>query len=84
MEEDIYCIVLTNLKSIEKNYTVALTEASNDKLYEELKKDLDKVALMQRKVFNYMNDQGYYDLKCVKDSDISKLYNELTEKYGNL
>ena len=84
MEEDVYYIALSDLKAIEKNYVVALTEASNDKLYKELKKDLDTVATMQRKIFNKMNDKGYYNLKCASDKELNALCDELNNKYNNI
>ncbi len=84
MEEDVYYIALSDLKAIEKNYVVALTEASNDKLYKELKKDLDTVATMQRKIFNKMNDKGYYNLKYASDKELNALCDELNNKYNNI
>lgn len=84
MEENIYYIVLSKFKELEKNYTVALTEASCDELYEELKKDFDKVADFQRKLFNEMNSKGYYKLKYSNKEEIKDLIDELNTKYDQI
>lgn len=57
-DKDITNSLLTTLKNMTKNYAVALTEASNDNLYKELKKQFDEISKLQRETFETLFRNG--------------------------
>ena len=59
-DKDFIGALLTCLKDLEKNYTVALTEASNEYLFEKYKTIFDQIANMQRNVYELMFRKGWY------------------------
>ena len=50
-DEDYLNSVLSSFKEMSKNYSIALTEASNEALYKTLKKQYDSITNMQRSLF---------------------------------
>ena len=84
IDQDYMTILLCHFKELEKNLTVALTEASNQKLYKELKKMFDSIANTQRLAYELMFNYGWYSLEKAKDTKIKTLENELQTKIDNL
>lgn len=82
--QDYMTTLLTHLKELEKNMTVALTEASNEQLYKEYKKMLDNIADAQRKSYEFMFFMGWYSLEKANDSKIDALHKELQTQLENL
>ena len=76
-DQDYMTILLTLLKAIEKNITVALTESSNETLYKEFKKIFDDIAKMQRDAYELMFRNGWYKLEEAEDKKIKTLEQEL-------
>lgn len=83
-DQDYMTILLTHLKELEKNMTVALTEASNEKLYKEYKKMFDAISDAQRKAYELMFYLGWYTLEQAKDTKIETLEQELQTQLSNL
>lgn len=83
-EQDYMTILLTHLKELEKNMTVALTEASNEKLYKEYKKIFDAIADAQRKSYELMFFLGWYSLEEAKNTKVVTLHKELQTQLDNL
>ena len=83
-DQDYMTILLTHFKELEKNLTVALTEASNQKLYKELKKMFDSIANTQRLAYELMFNYGWYSLEKAKDTKITTLEKELQTQLDNL
>lgn len=77
-------LVLTLEKDIVKNYSVALTEASCDYLYDNFNSMFERVSKMQREVFNLMNSKGFYNLKQVEQEKITEKLNSLTQKNSEI
>jgi len=73
-------LVLTLEKDMVKNYAVALTEASNEYLYDRYNSMFEKISKMQREVFELMNSKGFYNLKQVSKQEIIEKLNTLTSK----
>lgn len=69
--------LLTTLKAIVKDYTVALTEVSNETLFSKYKKMYDDLLQLQRETFETMFRCGFYKLE---EADATKM----TEKYQTL
>lgn len=76
--------LLSCLKEMTKNYAVALTEASNEYLYNEYKEVFDKISKMQRDVFELMFRNGWYSLEEVKSTKLKDKYNTLSGELKTL
>lgn len=76
--------LLTHLKDMSKNYCVAMSEASNEKLYDMYTSMFKKISKMQRDVYELMFRCGWYPMECVSDTKISSKYNMLTTEYTDL
>lgn len=76
--------LLSCLKEMTKNYAVALTEASNEYLYNEFKEVFDKISKMQREVFELMFRNGWYSLEEVKGTKLKDKYKTLNEELKTL
>ena len=59
-EKDYLTSLLTSLKDIEKNYVIAMTEASNEYLYKAYKDIFLNLADLQRKVYEIMFQNGNF------------------------
>ena len=58
-DEDYLNSVLSSFKEMSKNYSIVLTEASNETLYKTLKKQYDAITNMQRSLFELMFEYGW-------------------------
>lgn len=73
-----YCTcLLSTLKDMEKNYALAMNEASNEWLYNIHRDTFLDIATLQRKVYTLMFQNGWYQLEAVE-------VKKLTEKYDML
>ena len=85
LNEKDYCLCLLNsLKEMEKNYCLAMSEASNEWLYGIYKDTMIRVADLQRKVFNLMFQNGWYQLESVEKKKLTDKYNMLNKDYKDL
>lgn len=82
-DRDYLNYLLSYLKEMVKNYAIALTEVSNEKLYYKYKKLFDEYSIMQREVFNYMLSSGWYQLKMADSSKIEEKYLYFKEEMEN-
>ena len=80
-DKDYMTRCLTYLKDMEKNYTVALTEASNEELYKKYLEHFKLIAQMQRDVYEVMFSYGWYELQTASCSDITTKYNTLSKEF---
>lgn len=76
--------LLGTLKEMVKNYAVALTEASNEYLYEEYKKMFDEYSSLQRRVFEIMFKKGWYVLEKSETKKINDKYQTLSKEFTDL
>lgn len=83
-DKDYITCLLSKLKDLVKNYTVALTEASNEYLYNEYKSIFDKYSTMQREVFELMFQKGFYSLEEADENKINEKYNLLNQDFVDL
>ena len=84
MDKIYMTMAISLLKDLEKNYTVAMSEASNDKLYKIFKNSFDKISTMQRNTFNIMNKNKMYTLKNVKSDEIKTSYNTINKEFKKI
>ena len=83
-DKDYLTNLLTLLKDMEKNLTVALTECSNEKLYKELKTMFDEYSAIQREAYELMFKNGWYQLECAPKAKVSNLLSNLNSELNDL
>ena len=76
--------LLSELKCMEKNYAVALTEASNETLYDIFKTMFDEVSNMQREVYELMFRCGWYPMEPVENNKLTEKINTLSQQLTDL
>lgn len=80
-----YCTcLLSTLKDMEKNYCIAMTEASNEWLYDIYKDVFLDIADLQRKVYMLMFENGWYALENVAQTKLDEKMNMLSQEYQDL
>ena len=83
-DKDYITCLLTTLKEMSKNYVIAMTEASNEELYNIYKDSFLNIISLQREVFELMFRKGWYVLENVDVSKINTKYNTLLQEYQDL
>ena len=82
-DKDYMNCLLSSLKEMVKNYSTALTEASNEELYTSYKSMFDNYISMQRDVYEFMFRKGWYSLEKADmqkvNSKIQMLNQEITD-----
>lgn len=83
-DKDYIGSLLSCLKEMVKNYTVALTEASNEQLYQEYKDMFLEYLQLQRDVYELMFKKGWYVLEKADNNKINLKYQTLMDEFKNL
>ena len=83
-DKDYITCLLTTLKEMEKNYVTAMTEASNEHLYQSYTSVFTKITNLQREVYELMFRKGWYSLELAEQQKITEKYNALSQEYQNL
>lgn len=83
-DKDYITCLLTILKDMVKNYTIAMTEASNENLYQSYNSTFKKLIELQRETFELMFRKGWYSLEKTEVSKISEKYQTLSQEYQDL
>ena len=83
-EKDYLTHFLCMLKDLEKNMAIALTEASNEKLYEAYKKMFDTISEFQRQAYELMFKYGWYSLEQATKTKIDSLFKTLQKELESL
>lgn len=83
-DKDYMNSLLSTLKEMEKNYTVAMIEASCENLYQEYKNMFENYVSLQRKVYELMFKKGWYVLEKVDSNKISSKYQTLNQEFMGL
>lgn len=85
LNEKDYCMcLLSTLKEMEKNMVVAMTEASNEWLFERYQGIFQSLSDYQRRVYTLMFQNGWYQLEAVETKKINDKYNMLDTEYKEL
>lgn len=71
--------VLTLTKSLINLYTDGMVESSNKKVRELMEDGLSDVLNMQDVLYQTMKADGFYTVSNVKQTEVDKLLNKLTE-----
>lgn len=83
-DKDYLTSLLSCLKEMEKNYAIAMTEASCDNLYEQHKETFLEISNLQRAVYQLMFQNGWYCLETAENQKITQKYNTLNQEYQDL
>lgn len=83
-EKDYCTCLLSTLKDMEKNYVIAMTEASNEWLYNIYKENFLELATLQRDLYTLMFQHGWYQLECVESKKLKDKYTMLEGDYRTL
>lgn len=83
-DEDYLNSVLSSFKEMSKNYSIVLTEASNEALYKTLKKQYEVITNMQRSLFELMFEYGWYSLEKAPKTNLDSKYNTLNTQLKDL
>ena len=83
-DKDYMTSILTCLKELTKNYAVALTEASNEELYQKYFEIFTSISRLQREVYEVMFKKGWYTLEQAEELKIKNAYDTLNQEYQSL
>lgn len=83
-DKDYMNSLLSSLKEIVKNYATALTEASNEFLYDEYKNMFDIYSKLQRDVYELMFRKGWYVLEVAEQNKINSKFQALSQEFTDL
>ena len=83
-DKDFLNCLLTSLKELVKNYSIVLTEASNENLYNTYKEMFDKYSSLQREVYELMFRMGWYSLEKAETQKISSKIQMLQQEITDL
>ena len=83
-DKDYMNALLNSLKELVKNYSVAMTEASNENLYNNFKEMFNSYSLLQRKAYELMFRNGWYSLEKAEIQKISSKIQMLQQEISDL
>ncbi len=83
-DQDNIMILLELEKNMVKNYSTAITEASNDTLTEEFTKLFEDSKQAHRQLLNYTLSNGWYQLEQAPQDKISQEQQKLAPKLANM
>lgn len=83
-EKDYITSLLMCLKEMEKNYVIAMTEASNESLYQNFKETFEELTKLQRKVYEVMFRCGWYKLEKAETNKINTKHQTMRQEYQDL
>jgi len=83
-DKDYMTHLLSILKDYEKNIAIALTEASNEKVYNIYKSMFDEISVLQREVYELMFKYGWYSLEQATKTKIDSLFKTLQKELESL
>lgn len=83
-DKDYLNCLLTCLKDMTKNYTIAMTEASNESLYKSYNSTFQELIKLQRKAFELAFKKGWYSLEKAETNKIEEKLNMLSKEYQDL
>lgn len=83
-DKDYINSLLSSLKEMVNNYSVSLTEASNENLYNNYKSMFDNYIKLQREVYELMFRKGWYGLEKAETQKISSKLQMLNQEISDL
>lgn len=83
-DKDYLNSILSLLKDMEKNYTLALTEVSNEYLFAKYEEMFNNIKTLQREVFELAFKKGWYTLEKAESTKVNEKYNTLNQEFNDL
>lgn len=83
-DKDYMNSILSCLKEMCKNYAIALTEASNEELYDKYFEMFNKYSKLQREVYETMFQKGWYVIEKAETNKIDNKYQTLNQELIDL
>lgn len=83
-DKDYMNALLSSLKEMVKNYATALTEVSNESLYNEFKTMFDEYSNLQREVYETMFRKGWYSIEKADEQKQDTKYQTLNQEFMDL
>ena len=83
-DKDYLNSINSTLKEMVKNYSVVLTEASNENLFKVYKKKFDNIITMQRQTFELIFEKGWYILEKAEKNKINSKFSTLNQEFIDL
>lgn len=83
-DKDYVTCLISCLKDMEKNYVIAMTEASNENLYQKYLDTFNQISSLQRKVYEFMFQKGWYSLEKAEVNKITEKEQMLNQKFSDL
>lgn len=83
-EKDYMTDLLSTEKAMLKNYTVALTEASNETLHQVYKEMFNEISMLQRKIYEVMFKNGWYELEKEEKTKIQEKLTKLNQELADM
>lgn len=83
-DKDYINSLLSCLKEMSKNYVMAMTEASNESLYEKHKQAFLTLITLQREAYELMFRKGWYAIEKVEGQKIGQKSQMLKQEYQDL
>ena len=80
-DKDYLNSLLSCLKEMSKNYVMAMTEASNEKLYSQYKQVFLTLIDLQREVYELMFRKGWYSLEKADTQKVGQKLQMLSQEY---
>lgn len=83
-DKDYLTCLATILKEMSKNYTTAMTEASNESLYKSHHSIFEELSNLQRETYELMFQKGWYTLEAAETQKITEKHQMLSQEYQDL
>lgn len=83
-DKDYITSLILCLKEMSKNYVIAMTEASNEALYEKYSIIFNQIINLQRETYEVMFRKGWYALEKADTNKVSSKHQMLTQELNSL
>lgn len=83
-DKDYMTKLLTCIKDMEKNYVIAMTEASNEILYNHIYTIFNNLSNLQREIYEMMFRYGWYQLEKAEKQEINTKHQMLTQEWQDI
>lgn len=83
-DKDYLTSLLSCLKEMSKNYATAMTEASNENLFNSYNSIYEEIMSLEREAYELMFRNGWYSLEVAEQQKIDEKYNTLSTEYQDL
>ena len=83
-DKDYITSLLSCLKEMAKNYTLVMTEASNENLYQKYFSIFNQIISLQREVYELMFKKGWYTLEKAEINKINSKFQMSSQELDNL